>query len=88
MAISKFSLEVLWEMVLVGEELVAFQSLSTTEKCTSPFNLQSNEPFLKFLRQSFHKKRYTPQGHNLQPLPWGLWSCHPQRHKFRTFQLR
>ena len=51
MAISKFWLDVFWEMV--GEEgvLVAFQSLSTTEKGTSHSNFQLNECFSKFLRQ-------------------------------------
>ena len=38
-------------MVGVGGGLVALQSLLTSEKGTSHFNFQSNEPFLKFLRQ-------------------------------------
>ena len=51
MAISKFWLDVFGEKM--GEEgrLVALQSLSTNEKDTSPSNVQSNEPFSKFLRQ-------------------------------------
>jgi hypothetical protein len=63
MAISKFWLDVGCE----GGRLVAFQSLSATEKGTSHFNFQSNEPFSKFLRQllqykvpwSKEKKNYT-----------------------------
>jgi hypothetical protein len=39
----------------------------------APYNFQSNEPFLKFLRQCFLQKPYMSIGHNLQPLPWGLW---------------
>ena len=62
------------EMVGVEGVLVAFQSLSTIKKGTSHFNFQSNEAFLKFLRECFLCKPYMPQGHNynLQPLPCGL----------------
>jgi hypothetical protein len=51
MAISKFSLDVFGEMVGVDGGLDAFQSLSTVKKGASHFNFESNEPFLKFLRQ-------------------------------------
>jgi hypothetical protein len=53
MAISKFWLDVFGEKVGVKGGLVALQSLSTIKKGTSPLNFQSNEPFLKFLRQRF-----------------------------------
>ena len=48
MAISKFWLDVSGGMMGVGG-LVALQSLSTIKKGTSHFNVQSNEPFSKFL---------------------------------------
>jgi hypothetical protein len=51
MAISKFWLDAFGEMVGLEGVLVAFQSISTVKKGTSHFNFQSNEPFLKFLRQ-------------------------------------
>jgi hypothetical protein len=35
----------------MGGGLIALQSLSTIKKGTSPLNFQSNESFLKFLRQ-------------------------------------
>ena len=51
MAISNFWLDLFGEIVVVEGVLVAFQSLLTIKKGTSHFNFQSNEPFLKFLRQ-------------------------------------
>ena len=51
MAISKFGLDVFWEMVGVEGVLVTFQSLSTIENGTSHSNFQLNEPFSKFLQQ-------------------------------------
>ena len=39
-----------------GRGLVTFQSLSTIKKGTSHSNFQSNEPFLKFIRQGVLKK--------------------------------
>jgi hypothetical protein len=53
MAISKFWLNVFGETVGVEGALVAFQSLLTIKKGPSHLNFQSNEPFLKFLRQRF-----------------------------------
>jgi len=53
--------------------LVALQSLSTIKNGTNPFNFQSNEPVLKFLRQRLLQKPYMPPGHNLKHLPQGLW---------------
>ena len=52
MAMSKPLLDVFGEMIGVGGGLVALYSLSTIKKGTIPLNLQSNEPVLKFLRQS------------------------------------
>ena len=57
------------EKLSVRWGLVAFQSLSTIKKGTSPLNFQSNAPFFKFLRQRFLYNLYMPPGHNLQPLP-------------------
>jgi hypothetical protein len=51
MDISKFWLHVFGEIVGVRGGLVALQLLSSIKKSTSPFNFQSSEPFLKFLRQ-------------------------------------
>ena len=51
MAISKLLLDVFGEILGVGGGLVALQSFSTTKKDTNPFNVQSNELFLKFSRQ-------------------------------------
>jgi hypothetical protein len=53
MAISTFWLDVFLEMVGMEGMLVAFQSLSTIKKGTNHFSFQSNDPFLKFLRQHF-----------------------------------
>jgi predicted transcriptional regulator len=52
MAILKFWLDVFGEMVGVEGVLIAFQSLSTIKKGTSPLNFQSNESFAKFLTPS------------------------------------
>ena len=73
MAISRFWNDVFEGMMGVGGGLVAIQSLSTVKKGTNPLNFQSNETFLKFLRQRLLSKPYMPPGHNLKPLPWGLW---------------
>ena len=67
----------------VGGGLVPLQSLLTIKKGISPLNLQSNEPFLKFLQQWFLYKSYMPPGHNLQPWPWRLWgSLLLKKHNF------
>jgi hypothetical protein len=49
MAISKFWLDVFREKVGVRGGLAALESLSTIKK--GLLNFESNEPFLKFLRQ-------------------------------------
>jgi hypothetical protein len=49
----KIWLDLFGEKVGVRGGVVALQSLSIIKKGTSPLNFQSNEPFLKFLRQSF-----------------------------------
>ena len=41
-----------------GKGLVALQSLSTIKKGTRPFNFQSNEPFLEFLRQQIALSKF------------------------------
>ena len=47
----KFLLDVFGEKVGVRGRLVALKSLSTIKKGIRPLNFQSNQPFLKFLRQ-------------------------------------
>ena len=56
-AISKFWSDLFGQMVGVGGELAALQSLWTIEKGTSPFNFQSNWPFSKFLRYEKYEMR-------------------------------
>jgi hypothetical protein len=46
-------LDLFGELMGVEGMSVAFQSLLTIKKGTGHFNLQSVEPFLKFLRQHF-----------------------------------
>ena len=71
MAISKFWLDVLGEMVGVEGVLVAFQSLSTIKKGTSHFNFQSNEPFWSFSDNTFNTNLICLQGITYNPCPEG-----------------
>ena len=43
------------------------------KKDTRTSDHQCNESTLKFIRPSFLYIPYMPPGHNLKPLPWGLW---------------
>ena len=56
MTISKLLLDAFGEIVGEGGVLVFLQSLLTIKKCKSPSNFQSNENFLKFLRQLLRYK--------------------------------
>jgi hypothetical protein len=75
MAISKFWLDVFWEMVGVEGVLLAFQSLSTIKKRKSHSNFQLNEPFSKFLRQLFRYEGPCSKFTNL----W-IWNSQEEGH--------
>ena len=60
------------EKVGVRGGLVAFKSLSTIKKGTSPYNFQSNEPFLSFYVNAFYKHLICPQGISYNPCPEGF----------------
>ena len=56
--ISKFQLDVFWEMVGMWRGLAPLQSLLTLKRDTSPFNFKSNEPFSKFLWQQIAMSKF------------------------------
>ena len=50
-------------MVGVERGIVALYSLLIIEKGSSPFNFQSNKPFLKFLRQQMAISKFISDGY-------------------------
>jgi hypothetical protein len=75
MAISKFWLDVLGEMVGVEGVLVAFQSLLTPKRGTKTLDFQSNEPPLKFIQRPLpYEVPLEKKNNNNKTLqPYGLY---------------
>ena len=71
MAVSKSLSDVLGEIVGVEGVFVAFQSLSTIKKGTSPLYFRLNECFLKFYDNALYKNLICPQGITYSPCPEG-----------------